>query len=132
MKKEGINFLGFVDDQDYVNYLYSCDAVIVLTTMPMTLNCGSYEAVAASKPQIVASSKEINSYFYKGAVGVSTENFTKKGLAQAFEKMINNYDRLQLEQVELREDIGTSWESKIESLKVALKNGEKQYLGKKV
>ena len=122
--KQGINFLGYVADQEYVNYLYSCHAVIVLTTMPMTLNCGSYEAVSAAKPQVVSESKEISSYFYKGAVSVSPLNFSKEGLADALKEMIDNYQRLESEQVELRKEIDFLWQKRFEELKVGLRQGE--------
>jgi glycosyltransferase involved in cell wall biosynthesis len=65
-KYKNINFLGFLPENDYISYLFSCDATIVLTTSSMTLNCGSYESVAAGKLQIVAGSEEIMNYFSKG------------------------------------------------------------------
>jgi glycosyltransferase involved in cell wall biosynthesis len=119
-KEKGIIFLGYVDDQEYVNYMHSSDAIVVLTTMPMTLNCGSYEAVSAAKPQIVSDSKEISSYFYKGAISVSSSRFSEEGLADAFKKMIDNYQSLQSDQVELRKEIDVLWQRRFEQLNAAL------------
>ena len=120
MNSAGINFLGFVDDQEYVNYLYSCDAVIVLTTMPMTLNCGSYEAVAAGKPQLVAASEEIVSYFYKGRIAVNMDKLKKENLVRDFKKMIDSYNVLKSEQIEFKKEIEVIWEKKFKDLKAFL------------
>jgi glycosyltransferase involved in cell wall biosynthesis len=119
---KGIEFIGYVDDQEYINHLYSCSAVIVLTTMPMTLNCGSYEAVSASKPQIVSDSEEISSYFYKGSISVSPSRFSETGLYDAFRKMVNEYPRLKSEQIELKEEIDVSWHNRLEKLNEVLEN----------
>src|SRR5690606_38339564 len=70
--KENIVFLGFLPEEEYLSYLFGCDATIVLTTMPMTLNCGSYESVVAGKIQLVADSPVIRSYFRYGCVYISS------------------------------------------------------------
>lgn len=64
---KNINFLGFVSEEEYVKHLFSCNATITLTSMPMTLNCGSYESVVANKPQILSNSDVIKDYFCRGA-----------------------------------------------------------------
>ncbi|MBW1782866.1 MAG: glycosyltransferase, partial [Deltaproteobacteria bacterium] len=65
-------FTGFLSDQDYVDLLYSCDAVIDLTVMQNCLVCGAYEAVALGKPVILSGTEALKKYFSKGAV--YTEN----------------------------------------------------------
>jgi glycosyltransferase involved in cell wall biosynthesis len=118
VNRTGFNFLGYVDDEVYVNYLFSCDAVIVLTKMAMTLNCGSYEAVAAGKPQVAAKSKDIASYFYKG--GVFPKDLSVRSLTQSFETMIDNFDYVQTEQLQFRVENKLIWKQMFDDLEMKM------------
>lgn len=59
---------GFLDEADYVKFLFSSDVIMDLTTRDNCLVCGGYEAVAAEKPIILSDSAVTKKHFYKGAV----------------------------------------------------------------
>lgn len=92
---ENIVFLGFVSDEDYVSYLNSIDCTIVLTSMPMTINCGSYESVSLMKPQIVADSRVIKDYFSEGCVYVNPHE--RESIKNGVIKAAANLDALKKE-----------------------------------
>ncbi|WP_273069736.1 glycosyltransferase [Marinobacter sp.] len=102
-----IRFLGFVGEEDYLRYLNSVDATIVLTNMPMTLNCGSYESVKACKPQIVADSTVIKEWFRSGAVYVDPNDETSiyNGIIEIIERL----DELKNEQEEFCRTVESDW-----------------------
>ena len=59
----GCIFTGFLQEQEYVDLLFSVDAVLVLTTASSTMLCGCYEAVAAEKPLITSKKPCLVEYF---------------------------------------------------------------------
>ena len=83
------------------------DATIVLTNMPMTLNCGSYESVKACKPQIVADSTVIKEWFRSGAVYVDPNDETSiyNGIIEIIERL----DELKNEQEEFCRTVESDW-----------------------
>lgn len=120
-----IIFLGFLREDDYQQYLGSCDATIVLTTQPMTLNCGSYESVVAEKPQIVANSEVIMDYFDAGAV---YSGLTQKGIEVAIQTLIDNQDDLKTSVELLKRKLELDWRSRFERLVLELETlGTKRY-----
>ena len=58
---------GYLKEEDYVEMLYSCDAVMDLTIRENCLICGAYEAVAMEKPLIISDTKVLREYFLMGA-----------------------------------------------------------------
>ncbi len=104
---ENIHFLGFVNEDIYLSYLKSVDATIVLTDMPMTLNCGSYESVKAGKPQVVADSLVIKEWFRSGAVYVDPkdENSIFYGIRETIERL----DDLKIAQRKFSETLESDW-----------------------
>lgn len=60
-----IHLLGFVSDDDYAAYLFSCEVIMVLTTSEWVIVCGGYEAAAAGKP-LITSNTDTLSEFYQG------------------------------------------------------------------
>lgn len=105
---ENIHFVGFVSESDYVSYLNSVDATVVLTDMPMTLNCGSYESVKAGKPQVVANSSVIRDWFRQGAVYVDPGDYESilRGISQVIERI----DILKRQQEEFSITIESEWQ----------------------
>jgi glycosyltransferase involved in cell wall biosynthesis len=55
---------GFVPDQEYIDLLYSVDAVMTLTKATSCMLCGCYEAVSAGKPLITSDKPALRQYFY--------------------------------------------------------------------
>lgn len=65
---KNVKLLGFVSDDDYVNYLSSASIAIDLTLRESCLVCGAYEAISMSVPMIVSDDKEARKIFNKGFV----------------------------------------------------------------
>lgn len=113
-----ISFLGFVDEISYRRYLNSCDATIVLTSMDLTLNCGSYESVAANKPQIVSDSPVIRRYFKRGAIYV--KNFEVECIKHSIVQMKNELYQKGKEQKELEIQLKVEWDTMFYQLKKSI------------
>jgi glycosyltransferase involved in cell wall biosynthesis len=108
-----VHFTGFLSDEEYINLLYSCDAIIDLTLMQDCLVCGAYEAVALGNPLILTDTPVLRNYFYQGAV--YTEN--KAGaIAEAIKCVIENREKLTDEVLILRDQLQSMWDEKIEKL----------------
>ena len=85
---ENVIFTGFLTDQDFINLLYSVDAVVVLTTSDYCMLCGCYEAFAATKP-LITSEKSVLTQYFNGAVFVDN---TTEGIAAGIHVVLNNID----------------------------------------
>jgi glycosyltransferase involved in cell wall biosynthesis len=115
-----IVFTGFLNDEDYKNLLFSCDLVMDLTLMENCLVCGAYEAISLEKPLILSDTVALREYFSSGAV------FTKNNageIAKAIKLALNNYNRLQNEVSELKEELLSDWQIKINKLNKILDFG---------
>jgi glycosyltransferase involved in cell wall biosynthesis len=86
---ENIIFTGFLEDQDFVNILFSADAVMVLTTSDYCMLCGCYEAFAAMKP-LITSDKSVLKEYFNGAVFVDD---TPGGIAAGIYEVLHNIDK---------------------------------------
>ncbi|MFW6101738.1 MAG: hypothetical protein ACOC90_10160, partial [Bacteroidota bacterium] len=51
-------FTGFLSEQDFMDHVYTADAVMTLTTADYCMLCGCYEAVAAGRP-LITSDKQV-------------------------------------------------------------------------
>lgn len=58
-----VTLSGFLPEEEYISYLFSCDIVLVLTQSDYCLLCGCYEAIAAEKPLITSDKKVLREYF---------------------------------------------------------------------
>lgn len=106
-----IHFLGFLPDEEYISYLFGCNVIIVLTTEDMTLNCGSYESVAAEKVQIVYGSDVIKDYFNSGAVYLS--NFNENDLIISIFSAVEKFKNSDGDEVAmLRKELDSDWDIK--------------------
>ena len=65
---ENVILTGYLIEEDYVEMLYSCDAVVDLTIRENCLVCGAYEAVAMERPLIISDTKALREYFSTGAL----------------------------------------------------------------
>jgi glycosyltransferase involved in cell wall biosynthesis len=93
-------FTGFIQEQEFNSMLFSCDAVIVLTTRENCLLCGAYEGVAAGKPLILSNTRALRNHFCKGSV--FTDN-TADSIAEAIESARMRQAELTAEVKALRE-----------------------------
>jgi glycosyltransferase involved in cell wall biosynthesis len=101
---------GYLKEEDYIEALYSCDAVLDLTTRDNCLVCGAYESVAAEKPLIVSNSKVLMEYFSKG---VRYTDNTASDIAEQIIGAAFNKEKLQQKIKELKNDIIYSWNKRL-------------------
>ncbi|MFQ5850236.1 MAG: glycosyltransferase [Candidatus Binatia bacterium] len=104
---ENIVLTGYLAEDEYINLLYSVDAVMVLTTVEDCLVCGAYEAVAAEKPMIISNSKALREYFHKGAIYVDNPG---EDLPRKIDDAIANGARLVREVKELKSECNEYWD----------------------
>jgi glycosyltransferase involved in cell wall biosynthesis len=87
-------FTGFLEEQNFINMLFSVDCVMVLTTADACMLCGCYEAVSAGKPLITSDKDVLNKYF-TGAVFVDeTESGICAGIKRVIEDIPNYQDKI--------------------------------------
>lgn len=111
-----IVFTGFLQDSDFVNLLFSVDAIMVLTTASHCMLCGCYEAVVACKP-IITSRKQVLEEYFKGSVFVDN---TDRGIAEGLREMITNLDTYKANAVELKHVIAETWAESFSKLQRVL------------
>ncbi len=104
---------GYLPNDEYEICLRNMQAIIALTTRPDTVLCGAYEAVSLAKPLITSDLPMLRKYFYKGTV--HTQNDTQSIIA-SIRFLINNYQRLQDEMIELRKEKEVAWQEQFKPL----------------
>ena len=72
---KGIEFLGFISDTKYQQYLQDAYGIIALSTRSMIQQCAAVEALGAGVPMIISDSVTARKMFFKGAV--MTKNDSK-------------------------------------------------------
>ncbi|WP_193744982.1 glycosyltransferase [Marinimicrobium sp. LS-A18] len=92
-----VKLLGFVSDDDYVNYLLSASVAIDLTLRESCLVCGAYEAISASVPMIVSEDKEARKIFSKGFLFTKNKALDiANSIKRSFEDRINLVEDIKL------------------------------------
>ncbi|AXS82125.1 glycosyltransferase family 1 protein [Marinobacter sp. Arc7-DN-1] len=110
---QNVVLLGFVEEDDYLLYLSSVDAVMVLTTLDYTLNCGAYEAVALNKPMVLSYKKTIINYFNKGAVYVEP---VAQSIIEGIGSLFENFETFENEVKELKCELELSWNKQFSNI----------------
>jgi glycosyltransferase involved in cell wall biosynthesis len=105
-------FTGFLEEQEFINILFSVDAVIVLTTADYTMLCGCYEAVSARKP-LITSDKDVLREYFKGAIFVDNSAI---GISNAICEVITNLDSHRERISKLKERLVSEWEERFVKL----------------
>ncbi|TAJ92352.1 MAG: glycosyltransferase [Gammaproteobacteria bacterium] len=106
-KYVNVTFTGFMAEQDYIDLLYSCDAIIDLTTRDNCLVCGAYEAVALGKPLITSDTIALRELFYKGAL--FTDN-SKETITECINDLLIKYELLCRDIKMLKRELNDMWE----------------------
>jgi glycosyltransferase involved in cell wall biosynthesis len=109
-------FTGFLDEQDYINMLFSCDAIMVLTTASACMLCGCYEAVSANKP-LITSDKDVLREYFTDAVFVDN---TAPGISVGIKKILDNKDHYRERIESLKVRLITQWEEQYKQLEKRL------------
>lgn len=112
LKNNNIILTGFIPERDFVNLLFSVDAVMVLTTMEYTLLCGCYEAISASQILITSDTLTLRSLF-DGAIFVkNTGHSIANGVRYAFENKQKNIKNISI----LKNNMSESWEDQFSEI----------------
>jgi len=101
-----VQFTGFLDEQDYINMLFSCDAIMVLTTASACMLCGCYEAVSMRRP-LITSDKDVLRDYFTDAVFVDN---TVRGISAGIRDIIDNLDDYRIRIESLRKKLIIHWE----------------------
>lgn len=112
---------GFLPESEYLKFLHSVDAVLVLTTREDCLMCGAYEGVAAEKPLIVSDTKALRGHFSKGTIYSHNE---ASDIALKIQAATTNLEKLFLEIRKLKKERMDEWQRKKEMLEDRLSHLE--------
>jgi glycosyltransferase involved in cell wall biosynthesis len=113
-------FTGFLSDEEFVDRLFSVDAVMVLTTSDFVMLCGCYEAVSAGKP-LITSKKGVLEDYFMGAVFVENE---QEGLAEGIRTLRSEYPTAVENSIRLRERLLQADSERLAGLESALGSRE--------
>ncbi len=109
-------FTGFLDEQDYINMLFSVDAIIVLTTADACMLCGCYEATSVGKP-LITSNKDVLRDYFSEAVFVDN---TESGIAEGIKTIIEHINHYEEKMKWLRTRLIAQWEDQYRNLEQIL------------
>lgn len=101
-------FTGFLEEQEFINMLFSVDIVMVLTTADYCMLCGCYEAVSACKPLITSDKEVLREYFEEAVFVSNTAEGISKGVMQTIEYFPAYKDKI----CELKKRLTCKWEEK--------------------
>jgi glycosyltransferase involved in cell wall biosynthesis len=101
-----VTFTGFLSEQDYVNLLFSVDAVLALTTAPSTMLCACYEALAAGKSLITSDSDVLREYFGRAII---VEN-TSEAIAQGLRRFLENREGCAADSRAMVKELSAKWQ----------------------
>ena len=106
-----IVFLGLLDEDVLIDYLYSVDIVLALTNMDHTLLCSAYEAVSAGKPIVISNKADLIGYFRKGTVPTNND---AASLANGIREAIKHKESLAVEIRQLKHELLRDWQERFE------------------
>ena len=112
-----IHLIGYLTDQEYINYMFSVNCVLALTTWENTLLCCAYEAVSMLKPLILSNKFELCNYFYKGIVKCDNSS---DGIAKAIINMTLSYEQKYKQIVELKKELLIAWAQRFDEVEKAI------------
>jgi len=113
-------FTGYLDEEDYMNLLYSVDATIVLTTEDYCMLCGCYESVSACKPIITSKQSVLQDYF-EGSIFVNNNG---EDILNGINNMVDNYEFYIKNTIKLKFILENQWRCKFDELKSLLKSSQ--------
>ena len=115
-KPDNVVFTGFLPEYEFVNILFSVDAVMALTTIDHCMLCGCYEAIAAEKPLITSDKEELTEYF---SDMIYVDN-TPHGIADGIKRVFFDIERLEKKVTLLKRKVSVQWEEEYTLLEKTL------------
>lgn len=104
--KKQIEFLGFLEESDYLNYLVNATAVITISNKSMVQQSAAIESLAAGIPIILENSETNKRIFNKGVV---LTELNIDSIKNSIKNLLYNYDKLKKEILQLRENYRLDW-----------------------
>jgi glycosyltransferase involved in cell wall biosynthesis len=105
---QNVIFTGFLDEHEFINMLFTVDAIMVLTTADSCMLCGCYEAVSAGKPLITSDKEVLRSYFTEA---VFVDN-TAMGIQNGILKTVGEIDYYEKQIHDLKKRLVNQWEKR--------------------
>lgn len=109
-----VHLEGFLKEKDYQALIGSVDALIVLTDMDYTLNCGAYEGVELGKALILSDTPTIRAYFSKGVV---YSRYDKQSIAASIALVVQDIDALHEGIAQLKVELLEDWAERFSQIK---------------
>lgn len=100
-----VTLTGFISEEDFISYLFSCDIVLVLTKSDYCMLCGCYEAIAAEMPLITSDKKVLKEYFTDAVFVDNTPN----QISDAINTVSSNIAKNKIKISQLKQKIFTDW-----------------------
>ncbi len=114
---DNIIFTGYLEDQDYIDYLDSADIVLDLTTRNSCLVCGAYEGMALRKPLILSDTRALRWYFGEGAT--YTKN-SSDAIASTILNVLDNLENAKKSVLKRRAEIIKDYPERLQNLELLL------------
>lgn len=111
-------FTGYLEEEDYMNLLYSVDAIMVLTTEDYCMLCGCYESVSVCKP-IITSKKTVLQDYFKGSIFVDNNS---EAIINGIYDLVDNYELYKENVIKLKSMLEYQWCCKFNELERLLKS----------
>ena len=102
---DNVTFTGFLSEQDYVNLLFSADAVLALTTAESCMLCACYEALAAGKALITSDTSALREYFDRA---IFVRN-TPESIARGIREFVDHRDRCAADSRAMLTELSEKW-----------------------
>lgn len=110
-------FTGYLEEQDYMNLLYSVDAIMVLTTEDYCMLCGCYESVSVCKP-IITSNKSVLQDYFKGSIFVDNNS---EDIINGIYDLVDNYEFYKENVIKLKSILEDKWCRKLNEMESLIK-----------
>lgn len=105
-QRESVEFIGHVDDDQYINELTNAFGLICLSRRQMIQQCAVIESIAAGIPFIVSESATAIRLFSKGCEMTKNDKYS---ISKAIDTFIANQNRLSFEVLELKKEMDKEW-----------------------
>lgn len=115
-KPSNTEFTGFLEEQDFIDMLYSVDAVMALTTEEYCMLCGCYEAISAGRPLVTSNKKVLREYFTDA---VFVENHAES-IATGLKRVLSESTSYTEKTLRMRDSLRRSWEESYHRLEKAI------------
>ncbi len=117
-KVRGIEFLGYIDEDRYLDILNNAFGVITLSKRRMVQLCASVESIGVNIPLIISDSKTNRRLFSKGAIFAKSD---VSAIQKAIYSFIDKREELYSEIFEVRQQWETNWTDEYNELEKKIK-----------